>query len=359
MRPRRRKLVIVAVVLALACLVAAAVYLRKLAPPEPARLLPNADAFVYVNLKPLRRADLLTQLPPVVAEADYQRFVQDTGIQFERDLDEVALSVHAPASQPVGSEGRLHNENRYSEIFAGRFNSEKLSAFFRQNSESTEIYRNTEIFNIRREDRTVRAAILSPSMVAVSNFSDPAVIRSVVDRSKKLAMPFGGPKLLRQYYRKVPFAPIAWVITRVESPGAPAIPGGFDFFFPSGTVLVGSVRYLPGVDLKAVAYTTSDAAAKRITEQLQGFLGLFRTLEANAASGSDPDAKQFFDSIKVEQNGDRAVLTAELPKGFIKKVLTEPPESADKGLKALPERHNDLRLTPQTKTKPKHGSKRK
>ncbi len=358
MRPRRRKLVILAVVLALACLVAAAVYFRKLAPPEPARLLPSGDAFVYVNLKPLRRADLLTRLPPVVAEAEYERFVRDTGIQFERDLDEVALCVHAPASQPVGSEGRLHKENRYSEIFAGRFNSEKLSAFLRQNSDSVETYRNTDIFNIRREDRTVRAAVLSPSMVAVSNFPDPAVIRSVIDRSKKLAMPFGGPKLLRQYYRRVPFAPIAWVITRVEAPGALAIPGGFGFFFPSGTVLVASVRYLPGVDLKAVAYTSSDSEAKRITEQVQGFLGLFRTLEANAATGSDPDVKQFFDSIRVVQNGDRAVLTAELPRGFLKKVLTEPPESADKGLKVLPEPHTDFKFTPEPKTKPKRRSKR-
>ena len=47
--------------------------------------------------------------------------------------------------------------------------------------------------------------------VAASNHDDPAVIRGVVDRSRRLASPFGGPALLRKYYKRVqlasPFAP--------------------------------------------------------------------------------------------------------------------------------------------------------
>jgi hypothetical protein len=36
----------------------------------------------------------------------------------------------------------------------------------------------------------------------------------------------------------------------------------------------------------------------------------------------------FFDSLKVEQSGDRAILTAAVPPGFIRKALFEAPPDA-------------------------------
>jgi hypothetical protein len=35
--------------------------------------------------------------------------------------------------------------------------------------------------------------------------------------------------------------------------------------------------------------------------------------------------KTFFESLKIDRSGDRAILTATVPPGFIKKVLTESP----------------------------------
>ena len=60
----RRRLPLVFTVLAIAGAVALAVTVRKHAPPEPARLLPTADGFFYVNLKWLRRVNV-SELPPV------------------------------------------------------------------------------------------------------------------------------------------------------------------------------------------------------------------------------------------------------------------------------------------------------
>jgi hypothetical protein len=39
--------------------------------------------------------------------------------------------------------------------------------------------------------------------------------------------------------------------------------------------------------------------------------------------GTDPDVKSFFESIEVKQEGDRAVLNAALPFGFLRKMLAE------------------------------------
>ena len=70
------------------------VQLRRRAPPEPARLLPAAPMdFSYVNLKWLRTLKAIGQLPPVPHEPPYERFLQETGFQFERDLDEATFVI--------------------------------------------------------------------------------------------------------------------------------------------------------------------------------------------------------------------------------------------------------------------------
>jgi hypothetical protein len=64
--PRRTKATIIIVLLVL-LLVALAAYLRRKAPPEAARLLPESDCILYFNLRPLRTYTLnikLLSMPP-------------------------------------------------------------------------------------------------------------------------------------------------------------------------------------------------------------------------------------------------------------------------------------------------------
>jgi hypothetical protein len=90
-----------------------------------------------------------------------------------------------------------------------------------------------------------------------------------------------------------------------------------------------SARYLRALHLRLEAFTDSDADAQAVTEKTAAFLSLFHAAEGSVgAQGTDVDVKTFFDSLKVEQSGDRAILTATVPPGFIKKVLTETPETA-------------------------------
>ena len=39
--------------------------------------------------------------------------------------------------------------------------------------------------------------------------------------------------------------------------------------------------------------------------------------------GTDPDVKAFFESIQIKQEGDRAILNAAMPYGFLRKMLAE------------------------------------
>ncbi|MGB6804142.1 MAG: hypothetical protein WBE31_17900, partial [Candidatus Sulfotelmatobacter sp.] len=58
-------------------------------------------------------------------------------------------------------------------------------------------------------------------------------------------------------------------------------------------------------------------------DKVNVFIGLTRSAETSVgAHGTDPDVKAFFDSLKVTDGGDRAVLTAVMPLGFLRKMLS-------------------------------------
>lgn len=325
----RRSLPLISAVLIVAAALALAVILRKHAPPEPARLLPSADGFVYVNLSWLRHANLTGQLPTVSHDPDYDQFITATGFQFERDLDTAALAIHYPAP------GLGSSETRFSEVLTGKIDGERLSLYLRKLSSQVDTYNSTEIYNIPLEGRTLRVAVLGVDTVAASNLPDPQVIRGMIDRSRKLASPFGGASLLRQYYKRVPLASLAWGIFRADPSSGSAMsstfasPMNWSFLFDKPAVVVASVRYLGNIHVRAVAFTGSEAEATHVTSQLGAFLDIFRSAEVSVGAPSpDPDVKAFFDSLHVEQYDDRAQLTANLPPGLLRKIVAEAPVAA-------------------------------
>jgi hypothetical protein len=324
----RRRLPIVLAVLLVAAAVAFAVVLRKHAPPEPARLLPAADGFVYLDLQWMRRANVTGQLPPVPHDPEYEQFIQATGFQFERDLDEAALAIHYPPKSSAGSDITL--PPRFSEVFVGKIDGERLRTYLRQIASSVETYQTRDIFNIPLEGRTVRVAVLGVDTVAASNLDDPLVIRGIIDRSRKLASPFGGPALLRQYYKEVPFASLGWSIFKVQPSGpiSTSVAAGWSFLFQNPATIVASVRYLGAVHFKAQAFTGSQDEASQLTVRIETFLNIFRTAESSVSQpGLDPDIRTFLDSLKVQPEKTCAVLTAIVPPGLIRKALSEAPTS--------------------------------
>ncbi len=327
MRKRRRLFILFGFVL-FAAAVALLVVLRKHAPPEPARLLPGADGYFYANVKWIRRANIAGQMPDVPHEPEYEQFIEATGFQFERDLDQAAFAIHYPTAKP-GAKAATPEPARFSEIFVGRIDNQRLRAYLGKLSASVDDYNSIDIYNIPLEGRTLRVAVLGFDTVAASNHDDPRVIRGIVDRSRKLASPFAGPALLRRYYKYVPIASLGWAIFRVDPVDGLPSRGSLSFLFTKPATVVASARYLGKVHFRAEAFTGSKDDAQRLTEQLGTFLQLFHTAEGTVSMpGNDPDVKAFFDGLKVQQHDDRTVLTAAIPPGFIRKAVAAPPAEA-------------------------------
>jgi hypothetical protein len=326
----RRTLPLVLTVVILAAAVTVAVQLRKHAPPEPARLLPAADAFLYADFSWVRKLST-TPLPPVSHDPEYDRFIAETGFEFERDLDAVAFAAHYPGSWQGGGSGGSALEPRFSEVFIGRFDGGRLTTYLKHMAQATETYDSVEIYTIPVDHRAFRVAILSVDSIAASNQDDPGVIRGIVDRSRRLASPFGGPALLRRYYKRVQLASPVWLVAHIE-PSAPEF-SGWSMVFAQPADLVVSASYNPlhlplrsGVlRLRAEASTGSDEVARQAIEKITLLLANFHAAEASVgAPGSDADLKAVFDSIQLHQEQSRAVLSATLPTNLFRKVVESP-----------------------------------
>jgi len=356
MMARTKRLLFSSIVLVLlAAAVAALLLVRRHAAPEAARLLPECDGVVYLNLRNIHRLTSFSNAPAPKHDPEYEDFIRQTGFDFERDLDEAALAIHL--GKPVN--GRT-GENHYSQVLVGHFDHQRVQAYLRKISQSVDGYEGNEIFNVPVEDRTVRVAILSIDTVAVSNVHDPGIIRGMIDRSRHLALPVRGPSLLAGYYRDVPFASLAWAIARI--PPAPAdpraaspypLPGGFEVLLPYGSMVIASVRYVGAVHAKVEFLLAGEPQARQFTSQASAFLEMFKSIESSLhPSGNDPDVKAVFDSIKVQQEKDHAILSASIPTGFLKKFFSEPMFTLDQ------QKESPASKAPATKRKRNHPKNR-
>lgn len=292
-----------------------AILLRKAAPPEAARLLPESDAIVYANLKPLRLATHFDRTP-VTRAPEYQKFVDATGIVPERDLDDVAFALHR-MDDPNGPNGPVG----YSEVFEGRFDGEKLSRYLESIATSREEYAGHTIYMMAVEDgavtRPLRVAQLGYDSIAASNMPTAEQIHSILDRHRSAASPFSGSSLLSARYRDVPLLSSAWGIGHIGLPfsdkGAISL-FGLQLPLPEDTTFVASLRYTGTLRLRIEQISATEAEAVQVAERLTLLLGLVESMQQmQPRNAQDAAFLKMMGSIKLDSHKDRAVLTATVP----------------------------------------------
>lgn len=208
-RRTRRTLLVVAGILVL---LAAAVFLRSKAPPEAARLLPESDGILYVDLKPVRTF-FRKGLKPPDRVPEYQQFVDATGIDWESDLDQAAIALHR-MTDPRGPNGPV----AYSMVLVGKLTGARLNTWLDGHAASRETYAGYTVYNIPSEGRTVRITQVGYDMLAISNTPTAEQIHSILDRHRTAALPFAGSTLLSEHYHEVPILSLAWGVGQIGLP---------------------------------------------------------------------------------------------------------------------------------------------
>ncbi|NYF79432.1 hypothetical protein [Granulicella arctica] len=324
--------------LALVAALGVALLLRAKAPPEVARLLPECDAIVYANVKPLRTATHFDKTV-VARSAEFQQFIDATGIVPERDLDAVAFALHR-MDDPNGPNGPV----AYSEVFEGRFDAEKLAHYLTGVATSTESYAGHEIFTIPvgevkgPKGRQLRVTQLGYDTIAASNMPTTEQIHAMLDRHRAGASPFAGSSLLADRYGDVPVLSSAWAIGHI---GLPFSERGYITLFglqlplPEDTTFVASVRYLGSIRLRIEELSPTEADAAEATKALSSVLNVFKTIQQiQTQPKTDAALRQMVDSLKIDQSKDRTVVTANIPMELLRDMATPEKEVPSDSLPA-------------------------
>ena len=309
-------------VLALIVALAVAIVLRKAAPPEAARLLPESDAIVYVNIKPLRLATRFDRTP-ISRNPDFQRFVDATGIVPEHDLDAAAFALHR-MENPNGPNGPVG----YSEVFEGRFDGERLARYLSSIATAQETYDGHTIYTVQIQDdnvvRPLRIVQLGYDSIAASNMPTAEQIHSILDRHRSAASPFSGSSLLSERYREVPLLSSAWGIGHIGLPfsdrGYISV-AGLQLPLAEDTTFVASLRYVGTLHLRVEEISPTEADAARAAANLNALVGLIKSIQQmQPRNSSDAAFLKAIDSLKLEQRKDRAILTAMIPNEVLQQL---------------------------------------
>ena len=299
--------------LGLIALLIVLVLLRTKAPPEAARLLPESDAIVYVDLRPLRTLTHWDEPGNRVTphrSRDLQQFVDATGIDPERDLDSVAFALHR-LPDTRGPNGPV----AYSEVFVGHFDAGRLRSYLTRLAHETETYAGHQIFLIPVEGRTLRITELGYDTVAASNAPESEQIHSMVDRAQASALWRPGSSLLSAHFREVPLLALAWGIGRIGLPfgqdGRLSVMG-FELPVPVDTELVASLRYSGALHLRVEEIAPDTLAAQHTTDSMNGILGVVRGVasEVQPHTPRETAMRDLVGSVHTTQQQDRAILTA-------------------------------------------------
>ena len=319
-RTRRTLLIVAGVVL----LLAVAIFLRSKAPPEAARLLPESDGILYVNFTPFRTF-FHKQIKPPSRVPEYQQFVDATGIDWERDLDQVAIGLHR-MPDPNGPNGPV----AYSLVLAGKLTGARLNTWFETHATARESYAGHTIYSIPSENRTVRVAQIGYDMLAISNYPTTEKIHSIIDRHRAAALPFAGSSLLANHFHEVPLLSLAWGVGQI---GLPFSESGkihiFGLSLPlqDGATIIASVTpTLPlagalRVRIEEIAPTAQDAESQ--AESLNLLLSMARSITVPLGENGPNNAlREALKTAQVAQKRDRVVVTANLTPSLLNRVAS-------------------------------------
>jgi hypothetical protein len=307
-RTRRTLLGVAAVLL----LLAVAIFLRSKAPPEAARLLPESDGIFYINLGPARTFFRLKLKPPQRVP-EYEQFVEATGIDWERDLDQAAIALHR-MPDPNGPNGPV----AYSMVLVGKLTGTRLNRWLEGHAISRELYAGHTIYNVPSEGRTVRVVQIGYDMVAVSNTPTPEQIHSMLDRHRTAALPFAGSTLLSQHFHEVPLLSLAWGMGQIGLPfsesGAIQILG-FRLPLQADSTIIASVvpelTHAGSLRLRVEEIAPTDDAAASQAGSLNGLVMLARGFTAPLAdNAANRGLKELLKTAEVSQKRNRVLVTA-------------------------------------------------
>jgi len=307
---------------------------RKWSAPNGSRreemlaLMPaDASAVFFADFGSLRQAPILAQLhawaPKPQAEADYAQFVKETGFDFERDLERIAIAV----------EKRGQNYTLFA-ILDGNFDRQKISAYALKDGSITRTGER-EIFcvPVSGTPGKISFAFLKDGQIALTNDSNLALFLDAKKRPDDVAE-------WRARFERLAGSAVFAVVRQDAALGSALsaqAPGGYRS--PQLSALLDQLQWVtlagkPENDrLRIVAEgeCTAEATARQLADVLNGVVILAESglNDARTRRGLDPAMREAYlellkgaDVSKLDRGDTKSVrLILEITPNLLEAVL--------------------------------------
>ena len=229
---------------------------------------PDASAVLFADLAELRSAPFAAAfynwIPKNQADADYAQFLRETGFDYERDLDCVAIAVI-----------KDQKESKLFAVAEGRFDRKKIEAYASR-SGTREARGGREIFTVPLSDsaRRISFAFLKKEEVALTDGGDLSAFLAASPNSSDA-------REWRERFMREAGSPVFVVIRQDAAAGsalASRSPGGFQS--PQLSALLDQLQWITlagkpqdnALRIVAEAECTSDQTARQLADLLNGVL---------------------------------------------------------------------------------------
>ena len=313
----------------------------------------DASAVIFIDLDELRRAPFVAELyawaPKPQADADYAQFLKETGFDYERDLDRIAIAVE-----------RRGKDSTLFAIVDGKFDREKISVYA---SKSGTVAKSggRDIFSVpvSGSSKKFSFAFLNKDRIALTDDADLSVFLSAKKRNEDAAE-------WRARFERLAGSPVFAVIRQDAAAGtalAAQAPGGLRS--PQLSTLLDQLQWItlagkPDNDrLRVVAEgeCAADATVRQLVDLLNGVVILAQAglNDAKTRQQLDPAAREAYlellksaDVSKIDRGDTKSArLVLEITPKFLEAARTASP--------ALPPDSNSSKPIPRKSSIQKKG----
>jgi len=310
---------------------------------EMLALLPaDATSVIYADLAALRQSPFFLQLykwaPRPQADADYSEFLRNTGFDYERDLNRLAIAV-----EKRGQESALFA------IAEGHFDREKITAYASK-AGTLEKRSGREIFSVPLSGGTRRISFtfLRNDRMAITNDADLAALLATKQNNSDAAE-------WRTRFERLAGSPVFAVVRQGAGAGAALAaqaPGGLRS--PQLSALLDRLQWIslaakPENDsLRVVAdgESTEEGTARQLRDLLNGivFLAQAGLNDPRTRQQLDPAARDAYlellksaDVSKIDRGETKSVrLVFDLTPRFLEAARLPPPASLEAPVTSQP-----------------------
>jgi hypothetical protein len=307
-----------------------------------ARMPADADAILFTDLHELCSAPFLAQLyasaPKPQADPEYAQFLKDTGFDYERDLDLIALAYFKNAVHAT-----------FFAVATGRFDQQKISAYALQHGKANSLGTKTgalRIFSVPLSDGSgdISFAFPRPDEIVITN--DSARVSPIKDAAQPDVM----QRDWRTRFERLAGSPIFAVIRQDAAIGdalTAQAPGGLRS--PQLSTLLDQLQWITVAgkaendSLRVVAEgeCTADATARQLVDLMNGvvIMAQMGLNEAKTRQQLDPAARKAYlellngvDVSKIDRGDTKSVrLVFEITPGFLDAARQLPQTGPDSG----------------------------